>query len=75
MTDEKIPICKVIDDMQNLNGGPVVWAARDYYYTNYASPEEQREMDKEDKLEAAFAFGFLFSMVAGLVLAVIFLYF
>lgn len=46
--DEKIPVDKVLEDMYNPNGGPVSWAARDYYYREYATEEERREMDRED---------------------------
>ena len=49
MDDEKIPVDKVLEDMYNPDGGPVSWAARDYYYREYATEEEKREMDKEDR--------------------------
>ena len=49
MDDEKIPVDKVLEDMYNPNGGPVSWAARDYYYREYATEEEKREMDREDR--------------------------
>lgn len=48
MDDEKIPVDKVLDDMYSPDGGPVSWAARDYYYREYATEEEKREMDRED---------------------------
>lgn len=49
MDDEKIPVDKVLKDMYNPNGGPVSWAARDYYYREYATEEEKHAMDREDR--------------------------
>ena len=49
MDDDKIPVDKVLEDMYDPNGGPVSWAARDYYYATYATEEEKREMDREDR--------------------------
>lgn len=40
--NDKVPIQQVLDDMYS-DKGPVTWAARDYYYTTYATPEEQKE--------------------------------
>lgn len=48
--EEKIPLNKVLDDMYNPDGGQVSMAARDYYYTNYATEEEKILMDREDKI-------------------------
>lgn len=45
---DKIPVEQVLDDMYNPYGGMVSSAARDYYYINYASDAEQKEMDRED---------------------------
>lgn len=55
MEDDKIPIEQVLEDMHNPNGGLVSWAARDYYYLNYASPAERKRMDREDKVQTIFA--------------------
>lgn len=62
--EEKIPVLQVLDDIYNPNGGPVSWAARDYYYINYATSEVQRQMDKEEKFQTIFAF----SVTIGIVL-------
>lgn len=42
-----VPKEKVIDDM--YSDGLIRDSARQYYYRYYASPEERRYMDKEDK--------------------------
>lgn len=39
--NDKVPIQQVLDDMYS-DKGPVTWAAQDYYYTTYATPEEQK---------------------------------
>jgi len=55
--NDKVPIQQVLDDMYS-DKGPVTWAARDYYYTTYATPEEQKEMDHEDKIQLVIAWIF-----------------
>ena len=55
MDNDKIPIERVLEDMHNPNGGVVSWAARDYYYQNYATPKERKRMDREDKIQTIFA--------------------
>lgn len=55
MDDEKIPVEKVLEDMYSPEGGPVSWAARDYFRTYYATDEEKKLMDLEDKMENTFA--------------------
>lgn len=52
--EEKVPITQVLDDMYG-DKGPISWAARDYYYINYASPEERQLMDAEQKFENIFS--------------------
>lgn len=48
-TEELIPVEKVLADMYD-DLGIVSWSARDYYYKHYATEEERREMDMEDKI-------------------------
>lgn len=47
--EELIPVEKVLADMYD-DLGIVSWSARDYYYEHYATDEERREMDMEDKI-------------------------
>jgi hypothetical protein len=54
--EELIDLTTVLDDMYNPNGGPISWAAEDYYYTHYASKEERilyykRKEKNEDCIE------------------------
>lgn len=49
MSEEKVPVEKVIDDMYSDNA--VSSAARDYYYTNYATEGEKAEIDREKRIE------------------------
>lgn len=60
---EKIPIQQVIDDMYNPDGGLVSLAARAYYYNTYATPEEQKEMDREDKVQIILSLIFVIVLV------------
>lgn len=69
--EEKIPIEKVIDDMYNPNGGMVSEMARDYYYMNYASPEEQKWMDHEDRVHTIVAIAFMIILVLALIVAIV----
>lgn len=68
MTEEKlIPLERVLDDMYQ-DKGIVSWAARDYYYENYATEEEKRQMDIEDKIQTIVAWLFVLSIpVMGLI--------
>ena len=52
--EELIPVEKVLDDMYD-DLGIVSWAARDYYYNHYASDEERKDMDSEDKINEVIA--------------------
>lgn len=47
--DELIPVLNVLNDMYDPNGGIGADAARSYYYEHYASPEERKQMDAEDR--------------------------
>ena len=71
MTEEKIPISQVLNDMYDPDGGPVSWAARDYYYTNHATSEEQMQMDKEEKFQTIFAFSVMIGILLLCVVMVI----
>ena len=68
---EKILITKVLDDMYDPNGGPVSWAARDYYYENYATDYEQEIMDLEDKIGMIIAIIFWHILWVGIVICVL----
>ena len=46
--EEKIPIETVLKDMYENENGIVARAARDYYYSYYATPEERISMDKKE---------------------------
>ena len=70
MVDEKIPVQQVLDDMY-ADKGPVSWAARDYYYTNYASPEEQKSMDREEMRDTFISVVVLASCVIGIIVSII----
>lgn len=65
---EKIPLAEVLGDMYDPNGGPVSWAARDYYYHYYATDNERRAMDREDRLEPAIAIILWIMLLAGIAL-------
>lgn len=67
----KVPLDRVLDDMYDPNGGPVSWAAREYYYKNYATDEEREAMDREDRTEYIIAIIFALMLLAGFVLAVV----
>lgn len=56
---EPVSVQKVLEDMYNPDGGLVALAARDYYYQNYASEEERKSMDREDKVHIAIAIIFM----------------
>lgn len=47
--DEELKKLQCIEAMYSENG-IVSSAARDYYYTNYATKEEREKMDKEDRM-------------------------
>ena len=68
---EKISVTKVLDDMYDPNGGPISWAARDYYYENYATDYEREIMDREDKFETTIAIIFWIILISGIVICVL----
>ena len=47
--DELVPLLQVLDDM--YSDGYIRYAARDYYKTHYATPEEVKSMEREEKIE------------------------
>lgn len=67
--DNLIPKIQVLDDMYG-DKGPISWAARDYWYTYYASAEEQKQMDKEDKIQNIVSICFL-SFIILIILSII----
>lgn len=69
--DEKVPLSKVLDDMYNSDGGLVSIAARDYYYRYYATDEERKIMDYEDKMDTIIAVIFLVCFFLMMVFAVV----
>lgn len=55
MTHEKlVPLAQVLDDMYG-DKGPVSWAARDYYKAHYATEEERKALDREEKVGLIFS--------------------
>ena len=49
MSEPKIPVEQVLNDMYNEDG-IVASAARDFYYINYATKEQQELMDEEENI-------------------------
>jgi len=45
--------------MYNPDGGMAASGARSYYYINYASEEERKAMNREDKIQTAFLIIFM----------------
>lgn len=68
--DGLIPEEEVLDDMYS-DMGMVSWAARDYYYTHYATPEQREQMDQEDRVSAWVALAIMFGVLSMLVYCVI----
>jgi len=63
--DDLVPKSRVLDDMNSDN--VVARAARDYYKLYYASPEELKQMEREDKV----TFGATILVCVAIVIAVI----
>lgn len=61
-----IPKGKVVDDMYGESF--IRYSARDYYYINYATDKEKKEIDKEIKNESMMANCVLIIMIIGLIL-------
>lgn len=59
--EELIPIERVLDDMYSEKS-IVALSARDYYYVHYATNNEKRSMDREDKVVTIIGW-FLFSLI------------
>lgn len=57
-TYDKVPIERVLAAMNNPKGGVLAYVARDYYYIHYATPKEQKKMNKEDTKQVLFAVAF-----------------
>lgn len=67
MEKKLIHLERVIDDMYQ-DKGIVSLMARDYYYENYATEEEKKKMDIEDKIQTIVAWLFILSIpVVGLI--------
>lgn len=56
---ELVPIDQVLSDMYN-DYSAVQSCARSYYYTYYATDEERKQMDLEDKINSILSFIFFF---------------
>lgn len=69
MKEEKVPVGQVLDDMY-ADKGLVSWAARDYYYRNYATPEEQKRMDREDMRDTIISIIVLSSCIIGIIIPI-----
>lgn len=61
-----IPLDRVLNDM--YSDGIVADAARSYYYQHYATEEERKVMDREDKMHKVCAFIFV-SVIAVIAVA------
>lgn len=75
MTNDKqredlLPLEKVLDDMYQ-DKGIVSMAARDYYKLHYATEEEKRAMDRQDKITTIFAASIWLFLIAGFVFCII----
>lgn len=70
ITEELIPIEKVLDDM--YSDSFIASSARDYYYSHYATDKEKAEMDFEDKIQNAVCCLFAVLIIAGLVVGVVY---
>ena len=57
--NNKVPLEQVLKDMYTNSG--VESAARDYYYKVYATDEERKEMDREDKIMSIIGIFFIIS--------------
>lgn len=68
--EELIPVEHVLDDMYSNSG--VESAARDYYYLNYATDEEKRIMEFEDKVATIVSCAFWMLVIIGMVVCVIY---
>lgn len=67
---DKVPVERVLDDMYNPYSG-VSSAARDYYYINYASDVERKEMDREDAVVSTIGWIIVGALLVILVVEVI----
>lgn len=68
---ELVPLQQVLDDMYNPDGGYAAMAARDYYYQHYATADEKKKMNREDKIKMFFAVIFLVLVGFAIITAVI----
>lgn len=59
-----MPLLQVLDDMYDPDGGLVSLAARDYYYQHYATADEQKKMEREEKFQMALAIIFIVAFLA-----------
>jgi|GEM_PF-4586403 len=70
MTDERVPVLQVLDDMYG-DKGPVSWAAKDYYKMNYATPDERKSLEREERAEFIFAACVWVAAIVGIVVTII----
>lgn len=68
--EDLIPIEEVLEDMK-LGGGIVSEAAKDYYRIHYATEEEKRLMDREDRLNTIKAMSVYAIMIVLLIIAIV----
>ena len=66
-----VPIEQVLDDMYNPNGGLISWAARSYYYENYADKEEKYLMDIEDRNDQIVSSCFVIVFIGLIVVSIV----
>lgn len=76
--EDLVPLEKVLEDMNNPDGGIPASGARAYYYMYYASDKERVQMDFEDKITSMigkviamlFLSGTVFAIVMGILEAI-----
>lgn len=65
--NHKIPVEKVADDIPNPDDCLLSMAAREYFYTYYATAEEREKIDREDKHSLIFLIVFWILFLTGTV--------
>ncbi len=69
--DDRVSREQCLNDMCDPNGGIIADAARKYYYEHYATENERKMMDAEDRKNEGIA-KFVFGLITGVLLYAIF---
>lgn len=67
--NNKVPLEQVLKDMYTNSG--VESAARAYYYEEYATDEERKQMDREDKITRIIGICFVVSFIITIIMSII----